>query len=217
MGSLRIGLVTAVALLAACSMRGVPDTLDIGAVDRAVRETAPAAPLRVIFGWRILDGDARLSGQGAARIEGPYRARLDLFGPRDEGYLSAALVGTELRLRREPDQALPHPAMMWAILGVVSPPEDAVLQGTRERGNGLEIHYAVDGSRLRYVLEDGRLRSVEWRGAGRRMVVELQGATHGLPRKSAYRDWSRNTELHIELESVEEVEPYPPEIWTPGR
>ena len=213
----QIGWAVGVALLSACSARGVPDTLDPDAARVAIDATAPDRPLRVVFGWRILDGDARFSGEGAARIEAPYRARLDLFGPNGEGYLSAALVGMDLRLTADPDRALPPPAMIWAVLGVVRPPDDAVLLGTREEDGRVELHYGVGESRLRYMLEGRRLRSVDWRGDGRRMVVELTGARGSLPSEAAYRDWSQNTQLHTQLETVEEVDPYPPEIWTLGR
>ncbi|NIP78984.1 MAG: hypothetical protein GWM90_07200, partial [Gemmatimonadetes bacterium] len=85
-------------LLPGCAGRSVPETVDPSAAADAIARTAPDRPLRVRFDWRILDGEARFSGEGVARIEPPYRARLDLFGPQGEGYLSAALVAGELRL-----------------------------------------------------------------------------------------------------------------------
>ena len=215
MSLVRLTFVVAVfPLLTACAGRGVPDTLDPVAADRAVRETAPDRPLRGVFGWRVLDGEARFDGDGVARIEPSYRARLDLFGPRGDGYLSAALVDGDIRLPSEPEVPLPPPAMVWAVLGVVRPPMDATLLGTRAEGTRLELHYDVEGSRLRYLLIAERLVSVEWRGRGRHMIIELTNEGDGsLPLAAAYRDWSRNTELHIELEDVEEVESYPPDIW----
>lgn len=213
----RIGVVAVAAALSACSGIRVPPTLDPGAARRAIDMTAPDRPLRAVFGWRILDGDARFSGRGAARVEPPYRARLDLFGPNGEGYLSAALVGTDLRLLGEPDRALPPPALIWSVLGVIRPPDEATLLGTREEAGRLELVYGVADSRLRYTVEDGSLRTVEWRGGGRRMVVLLKGGAGGLPDVSFYRDWSQNTELQTELETVEEVDPYPADIWTLGR
>ncbi|MDX1675651.1 MAG: hypothetical protein R3314_12725 [Longimicrobiales bacterium] len=204
-------------LAAACAGRTVPDTLDPAVAERGIRETAPDRPLRAVFAWRVLDGQARFSGEGAARIEPPYRARLDLFGAHGETYLSAALVGDELRLPGDPGVALPPPAMMWAVLGVVRPPQGAELLGTRVQGSELELHYGVGDGRIRYDVADGRLRLADWWGDGRRMVAEVRGGELGLPTEAAFRDWSRNTELHLELERVEEVEPYPPEIWTPGR
>lgn len=207
------------AALAGCSARGIPETRDPGLAETAIAETAPERPLRLVFDWTILDGEARFSGRGAARIQPPLRARLDLFGPRGDGYLSAALVGSEIRLPPGVEAPqLPPPALMWAVLGAVAPPDGAALAGTRVEDGRAELHYDLgDDGRLRYTLQDGRLRQVLWEGKDRRMVVELRGsAGHGLPREAVYRDWSGYTELMLNLERVDEVEPYPPETWSPG-
>lgn len=206
-------------LLPGCASRGLPDTIDPAVAERAIAATAPDRPLRVVFDWTILEaGGARFTGSGAARMEPPYRARLDLFGPRGDGYLSAALVGTDLRLPRSaPGVALPPPAMMWAVLGVVAPPADAVLVGTRVNPDRTELYYDVDESRLRYTLMGGRLTAARWDGRGRRMAVALTGSVEpGLPASAFFRDASAGTELKLNLEQVDEVEPHPPEIWTPG-
>lgn len=206
-------------VMTGCAGRApLPSTVDPTAAATAVEATAPDRPLQAVFEWRILDGDARFSGRGAARIQPPYRARLDLFGPRGEGYLSAALVDDEVHLPAGVgDVPLPPPALMWAMLGVVAPPDRAELVGTRTTAGGAQLHYDVDDSRLRYVLEGSRLRSVHWDGGGRRMVVELSGAADAaLPREAVYRDWSGYTELRTKLEEVHEAEPFPPEIWSPG-
>lgn len=207
------------ALLAGCSGRApLPSTVEPAVATAAVETTAPDRPLHALFEWRIQDGEARFSGRGSARIEPPYRARLDLFGPRGDGYLSAALVDDEVRLPAGAgDAPLPPPALMWAVLGVVAPPDDAVLVGTRETDEESELHYDVRDSRLRYVLRGGLLRAVYWDGGGRRMVVELSGSADArLPREAVYRDWSGYTELRTNLERVDEAEPFSPEIWTPG-
>lgn len=202
-----------------CAGRATPKTVDPGVAAAAVERTAPDRPLRVIFAWRAQDREARFDGRGAARVAPPYRARLDLFGPRGDGYLTAVLSGSEIRLPPGTSAAvqLPAPALMWAVLGTVRPPEDAVLAGTRVEGDVTELHYAVARDRLVYVLRSGRLRSAEWEGPGRRMTVQLEGAMGGLPGTAVYREWSGYTELVMNLESVDEVEPFPPEIWTPGR
>lgn len=206
-------------LLWGCGGPSIPDTADPALAGEAVAATAPERPLRVIFDWRAMEREARFSGSGAARTEPPYRARLDLFGPSGDGYLSAALVGHELRL--PPGSApvrLPPPAMMWAVLGVVAPPGNSVLRGTRQEPGRTELYYELDGGLLRYELQGGRLVAAEWEGGGARMDVRLEGATgHGLPRRAVFRDWSGYTELELNLESVDEVEPYPPDIWSPGR
>lgn len=200
-----------------CASRGVPATLDPPLADDAIASTAPDRPLRVIFDWQMLDGEVRFSGSGAARIEPRYRARLDLFGPRGEAYLSAALVDHRIRLPPGSGAVpLPPPAMMWGVLGVVAPPPGATLVGTRVRGDETVLYYAMGAGRLRYRLEQGRLASVTWDGDGR-MDVELSGAgPAGLPANAMFRDWSGYTELRITVEEVDEVDPFPEEIWTPG-
>jgi hypothetical protein len=215
--TLRLAMAMAIPLTAACAARSTPSTVDPSAAARYVDASAPDRPLRIIFAWTALDGDARFTGRGAARVEPPYHARLDLFGPRGETYVSAAVVDDDLRLPGgKAPLALPPVAMMWATLGVVAPPAEAVLVGTREEGTEVELHYDVGESRLRYSLADGRLRTVQWDGPGRRMAVQLDGsAQHGLPEEAAFRDWSGGTELMLKLEQVDEVESYPPEIWFP--
>lgn len=204
--------------LSGCAGRSVPETADPAAAEEAVAATAPDRPLRVIFAWRAMEREARFSGSGAARIEPPYHARLDLFGPGGDGYLSAALVDQDLRL--PPGAApvrLPPPAMMWAVLGVVAPPGESVLRGTRQEPGRTELYYDVGGGLLRYDLVGGRLAAAEWERAGTRMDVRLDGtAGNGLPRRAVFRDWSGYTELELNLERVDEVEPYPPDIWSPG-
>lgn len=209
----------AVMLMAGCAGYRVPDTIQPGVAEGAIAGTAPDRPLRVVFDWRILDGEARFTGSGAARIEPPLRARLDLFGPRGDGYLSAALVDAEIRLPPGVEAPqLPPPALMWAVLGVVAPPPRATLVGTRTDGASTELHYRVEErGRIRYTLEGDALRQVLWEGEDRKMVVELGApAAFGLPAEAVYRDWSGYTELMMTLERADEVDTYPPETWTPG-
>ena len=213
--------ITAMALslgLAACASGGIPGTLDPEVATRAIAETAPDRTLRVIFDWELLDGGARFTGDGVARIQPPYRVRLDLFGPRGDGYLSAVAVGMELRLPAGAAEApLPPPTLMWAVLGVVRPPDDARLAGTRTSVERTEIWYDLADATLRFVLQDGRLRSAVLRGDGRHMAVELSGraASGDLPGTAYFRDPSGGTELRITVDQTDEVDAYPPEIWIP--
>jgi hypothetical protein len=208
------------ATLAGCATHphAPPATADPATAAAAVAATQPDRPLRVTFEWRALEGEARFNGRGVARIEPPYHARLDLFGPRGDTYLSAALVHDQVRLPPGVQAVqIPPPALMWAVLGVVAPPQEAVLVGTRDDAGRAELYYDVDGGSLRYVLEGGALRSVRWDGAGRRMTVELRGqAGYNLPTQAVYRDQAAVTELMLNLESVDEVDAYSPDIWWPG-
>jgi hypothetical protein len=203
--------------LAGCAAHAPPTTVDPATAADAVAATQPDRPLRVVFEWRALEGEARFNGRGVARIEPPYRARLDLFGPRGDTYLSAALVDDQIRLPPGVQAVqIPPPALMWAVLGVVLPPAEAVLVGTRQDPERAELHYELEGGTLRYVLEGGLLRSVRWDGAGRRMTVELRGqAGYGLPTQAVFRDQAAVTELMLNLESVDEVDAHSPDIWWP--
>ncbi|HEX7117646.1 MAG TPA: hypothetical protein VF212_02605 [Longimicrobiales bacterium] len=171
-----------------------------------------------MFDWTARERDARFTGRGAARVEAPYRARLDLFGPRGEGYLSAAIVEGELRLPPNVDpRAVPPAPLLWSVLGVVRPPEGAALVGASREGGTARLDYERDGGRWTFLVEGGRLRRAEWNSPdGGRYTVELEGqGAHGLPQRAVYRDWAAFTELTLELDEVERVESFPPEIWTP--
>jgi len=206
--------------LAACASAGVPAGPPDAAVEQAMRRaTTPPGPLRIVFDWRARERDGRFNGRGVARLEPPDRARLDLFGPRGEGLLSAAVVGRRVHLPPL-DQTLdlPPPAMLWGTLGVVAPPPEARLVGTGQTDGRTRLTYAVGDGRLWYDLEDGRLRGVRWEGPGRRLSVTLEGAAgHGAPARAVFRDHEAYVELVLDVEQVDDVDPYPDEIWYPGR
>ena len=119
--------------LAACAPRTAvpvaPDApVDTALVEEALAATAPRAPLHVTFDWSLQEPDGRFSGQGVIRMEPPDRARLDLFGPRGECYLTAVLDGEQLQIPASAQPLLPPPAFLWATLGVFREPARA--QGT---------------------------------------------------------------------------------------
>ncbi len=206
------------ALSAGCAGRAVPPTLDPSAAAAAVEATAPRTPLRVVFGWQAQDGSARFHGRGVARIAPAYHARLDLFGPGGDGYLSAALVGGDLRLPGGGSEVrLPPPAFMWAVLGVVAPPAGATLIATSEEGATTELFYDLDDGRLIYTLVDGRLSRATWDRRGGAALVELKDLGGTVPGTALYRDRAANMELLLNVERTDEVEAFPPEIWDPGR
>lgn len=195
---------------------GPPDP----ALERAALEnTAPTQPLRIVFDWHMRERDGRFRGQGVARVEPPDRARIDLFGPRGDGLLSAAIVDGDVRLPSAQQTVdLPPPPMMWAVLGVVEPPQGARLISTARKDDRVQLLYLDGGGRLRYDLDRGRLRGVQWDGPGnRRYTVQLEGDSLRLPDKAVYRDWAGYVELVIELKQVQDVDPYPPETWNPAR
>jgi hypothetical protein len=186
-----------------------------------IDSTALRRPLHIVFAWNFTEEAARFSGRGATRVEPPYRARLDLFGPRGETYLAAAAVGDELRL--PPNMAaglravVPPVALLWTALGMLRAPEGATLELTQQRGDTLFVGYGRGDEHWRFRAVRFRLQYAEWNGpnAGRR-TVELRGTgAHNLPAVAVYRDWAAFRELTLTLEEANEATPFPPEIWQP--
>lgn len=223
-------LITAVLGCTACASgrtADVPAGGDVGASAAAsaalerdlVAATAPDRPLRVRFDWTLRERDGRFRGRGVARLEPPYRARLDLFGPRGETYLSAAIVNGELRMPpQSTDAPVPPPALLWSTLGVLLPPPGAQLAGSRHDGDRVRLEYTGARGRWRFEFERQRLRHAGWeRTGGGRHTVELEGVGRfDLPQQAVYRDWAAFRELSLTLDEVKHVEPFPPETWVLG-
>jgi hypothetical protein len=192
-----------------------PAALDPALVDSAERATAPQRPQHVTFDWALSDRDARFSGKGVVRLAPPYRARLDLFGPRGEAYVIAVLDGRELRLAPAgASELLPPPAFLWASLGVFRRPEQP-LSAVRRTDGGVELAFAGTPDRWRFQLGNEGLRQVEWQGPdGGRRTVELTGrASAALPQRGAYRDWIAFRELTLTVTGIEDVDGFSEDIW----
>jgi hypothetical protein len=217
--SLSIVAVAAVALPACASRAAAPHgPLEPGLEALAVEATALERPLHIVFDWRVRERDATFSGRGVARVQPPYRARLDLFGPRGEHVLAAGLVGLDLRLPGEPAVRLPPPALFWSALGVLHPPAFGELAVATRDSNRIRLEYAEDRDRWRFALEDDRLLRAEWdpHRAGRHTVELRNAAAYGVPGRAVYRDWDAFFELTLTVDEVEHVDPFPHDIWTPG-
>lgn len=187
----------------------------------AERASALDAPYRVVFTWSLNEPGMRLQGQGVARVEPPYRARLDLFNGNGERITAAALVDGDVRIPADLPSILPESTLMWATLGVFRPARGMGLAGGSWQEDGAaELRYLPDGgSELLVRLESSRIRDIEVRSGGR-AVEDLRltlGNGERFPRQATYRDLRNTRELRMTLESVEHVESYPTHIWDPGR
>lgn len=187
----------------------------------AQARTQLATPVRLIFDWSVREPGLRSGGRGVARLEPPYRARLDLFTGRGETVLRAALVGDDLRL---PDGAsgelVPPPALFWSSLGVFRPggdyrlargweTDDGTLRLTYDSGSLPDLLYELDGNgdvAALALLRDG--------AAVDQLSLSLP-PRDGFPAEATYRNLIDFRELTFTLETVEAVEPYPPDIWFP--
>ena len=194
---------------------------DVGAEAlEAEQRTRPGRPGRLTFRWRAREPDFRGSGVGVARIEPPYRARLDLFLDNGETVAIAALVNDELRIPRSlPTELVPPAPLLWAALGVFRPGNGAeMLQGTIEQGAMVVRYRLRSGSQVRFRLRDGGLVDAELLERGSAVERVLVSGTHGesvYPAVATYRNLADYRELELRLESVEYVDPFPSDIWTP--
>lgn len=178
------------------------------------------APVRLVFDWSLSEPDLRVNGRGVARVEPPYRARLDLFTRSGETVVRAALVDDELRLppgtRRE---LVPPPALFWGVLGVFRPGTGATLLGGERVEDGVRLLYRLQSEEeLRIVLADTEIQSLEGLEDGHVVErVRLEMAEDWtFPRRARYRHLADVRELELTLTEVQTVEPYPPDIWNPS-
>ncbi|MDB4947634.1 MAG: hypothetical protein JWM27_283 [Gemmatimonadetes bacterium] len=231
----RAGPVLAFALLGACAGHGsapagapAPEAPAAGTAPGPVASVDPAAladsirratmlrgPRNLTFGWELDEAGAKFRGRGVARVSPPNRIRLDLFGPRGETYLAAALVDETPRVPAalEGKIPMPSPALLWGALGVVRPPAAARLVSAT--AGALRYEAGAEGT-IEYRLDSGALRSVRRlvRG-GLKESIDITRGAGGAVQRAEYRDWSAYRTLTLTTESSTDVEPFPEDTWTP--
>jgi hypothetical protein len=227
--STRLGAVALALALGGCVPRvvapaGAP-VADAGPLAASIaRATVPARPRQVSFTWTLNEQGSRVSGRGVVRVVAPERIRLDLFGPRGETYLAAALVGEDFRLPggAPPGIPLPSPALLWGALGVVRPPAAATLLGATAADSVTSLRYrASDGDIFQYRVYTSstatpRLDQLQRvRGTSVVESVQLDRSADGDLLRARYRDWSAYRELTLQVENAKDVAGFPEEIWTP--
>jgi hypothetical protein len=186
--------------------------------DALRRATVPASPRQVNFGWALDEAGARFSGRGVARYEAPRRSRLDLFGPRGETYLAAALVDGELRAPPALIERfeLPSPALLWGAVGVIEPPAGARLLESATRGAETTLRYQAGDDVLEFRAEGTRLQSVRRRrGSAVAESIDLTYNDQGLSR-AQYRDWAAYRSLTLTTESSTDVAQFSEDTWRPA-
>ena len=211
------------ATLSAPTGEPVPDP---GALAASVRAGAiPAGPRQLNVGWTLDERGSRVRGRGVVRVEAPRRIRLDLFGPRGETYLIAALVDGEYRLPpavASSGAPLPSAALLWAALGILDPPAGSVLTGGTRSATGIDLRYeSASGEIFAYTFHAEGERPatlVRLERAGRQGVLEtvaLDRDDAGGILRARYRDWSNFRDLTLETESERGVDSFPSTIWRP--
>ena len=184
------------------------------------RETSLGEPLQITFTWRLNEARQRHEGRGIARIEPPYRARLDLFTSDLETVVSAVLVDGSLRLPPgSRDDILPPTDLMWGTLGVFRPHGVRLLGGDRLEGDAMRLRYAYeDGSELHYEVVEGVLSSLELLEGGHvvQRVEVLTEPDSRYPLEATYRNLTAFRELTIQRESVAPVAAFEADTWDPA-
>lgn len=200
-----------------------PAGIDLDALaSRALAATMPETPVQITFDFRLKEADLRFAGRGVARVEPPYRVRIDLYSNGGEGLFRAALVGSDLRVPLGvPRELAPPPGLMWAALGVFRPDADLHLMGGRSTGKGnVTLYYGGGkGQDLRFLLTGDRLTRAEIHQDDH-LVEEVDlvfDESSGEVVETVYRNRAMFLELTFSLKSVETVGSFPPEIWDPGR
>lgn len=199
-------------------MQGAPLPDPERAATELRQATIPESPRQVTFAWELDEAGTRLRGRGVVRFVAPERLRLDLFGPRGETYLAAALVDGAYRLPAAVEERfpLPAPALLWAALSVMDPP-DLPLTAAAEEGDTLRFRYQGEerggyefiarGSVLQQVRRLDRDRTAE--------SVDLTYAEDGSLRQARYRNWAEYRALTLTFEGQRDVASFPADIWTP--
>jgi hypothetical protein len=215
------------ALLAGCAggasaPAGAPVADPAAMAAALVQATTAARPQRVVFTWKLDESGSRLSGKGVVRAEAPERIRLDLFGPRNETYLAAALVGDSYRLPPGVEKGieLPSPALLWGGLGVIRPPSGSTLLDATATERSAALRYrAPDGTT--YLYETSRASGVaqlvglERSGGGGKMeTVRLSRDSKGAV-TAEYRNWAQFRQLTLEIGEVTDVASFPASTWEP--
>ncbi len=194
-----------------------PEQLALALEDRS----ALTGPRRIVFDWQLNEAGVRVGGRGVARVEPPYRARLDLFLGGGETVVRAALVEGELRLPPGGREELLPPAdLLWGVLGVFRPQFGIEMMGAdRLEGGDLRLRYRYpDASDLHFFVTGGRVRGIEVLQGGRtaeRVELRLEPGDR-FPVEATYRNVGAFRELKLTRESVETVESFPPDIWDPA-
>jgi len=192
-----------------------------GLVEEALAKTMPAGPVQITFDFRLRESDLRFSGRGVARVQPPYRVRIDLFSNRGEELFRAALVGSDLRVPPGvPLDLAPPPALLWAALGVFRPDEELrIVEGRGRVPQAVTLRYSgARGEDFRFRLVEGRLVRAEMLEGGsliEEVDLELSPDAENVV-ETTYRNHPLFLELVFSLESVESVDSFPAHIWYPG-
>ncbi len=218
-----VGLALSLLLAAGCGGPGrvVIVEAPINAQELAVRLEANErlrTPTRVVFGWEMSEQGVRVDGRGSARLEPPYKGRLDLFLGNGEPAGSASVIDDDLRLPTGlPPSVLPPANLLWGALGVFRPGLGTALLGAERTDQHLQLRYGLPGGdEAVYSLREGRIERVDVTRRGSVIqTLTLQRDSLQIPVEALYRDLVEVRELRLKRQTVQQTEPFPADIWRP--
>lgn len=204
-----------------CASTGSLEPLDdpAGVADDAERETSPDRPHHVTLTWEFADERGAVEGDGVMRFNPPDSMRLDLFSTGDASMSAALVPGSGLRVAgRIEEVQLPPPPFLYASAGLLRPGGGGLVEALRgDDGAVVLVYESVDGGRLRFRLEGGRLVEVEERRDGRpvrRTRLTWPDTAAAWPSEAEYRDRTLERRARWRLEEVRPVDQtFPPEIY----
>jgi len=129
--------------------------------------TVPGASALLAIHWQYDDGDAPISGRGAVRLAPPDSLRLDVGVPV-VGRATLVLAGDTAWSKPGSlvRQVLPSRSVLWAMFGVVRPPDSLV---------SVERDQEADRRTWRVAGADGIVTTLELRGDTLLDAIESRG------------------------------------------
>ena len=206
-------IIGTVPTLAACAPKLAPL---VNATPVPEREPLPVIELprgsqRVVFTWRLQESELEVRGDGAARINAPDSARIDLFVAGGLGSGAAWVIGDDMRIE-VPEalrRVLPPPAFLWAALGRFSiPPGRDTLVA---RSDSLLTAEIGPSPRWRLAIRRGRISRLE-RADGDKVIDRFDRRDDG---SLVYFHAPTRRQLTLTITRVDSVAPFDAAIWKP--
>ncbi len=190
--------------------------------------TLPAAPVAYFFRWRV-EGSAEMSGRGAARLVPPDSLRLDVGVPvlgratvvlaGDSSWAAPASVAERLLPGSDigaggGEAGAEARAMLWAMFGVVRPPEGGVAVEVADAPPRRSFRLTEPGGLVTQLdfAGDTLLAATRWRAG--KQIGELAVTRDGRGALARVVAVDREEEARFVM-SVDRREggPFPSEIW----
>lgn len=216
------GLAAALAL-AGCGRPAAPPApagvfvpVSRGEFAAAAARTAPPLRAQLAIHWRYDDGDVPISGRGAVRLAPPDSLRLDVGVPI-VGRATLVLAGDSAwsQPRALVQQVLPNRSLVWAMFGVVRPPDSVT---------SVERSDTPDHRVYRVTAADGVVTTLELRGdtllgataeRGERAIgrLALTRDAAGAVVRAETVDLEHSVRFTMAVDRRDMGGPFPSEIW----